>query len=125
MSNISSKLSAVKAEKGKKRALTTEHISWVTQEEVDNFLKIFTSLINIKENQEEEAEEEKDSEDGMADVILFAVRRLSELLKSDIDSLKFPKPIKKTLKILKGFIDFINAKKVLESFQNASNKSNA
>ena len=124
MSNISSKLSAVKAEKGKKRALTTEDIGWVTQEKVDNFLKIFTSLINIKEDQEQ-SEEEKDSEDGVADVILFAVGRLSKLLKCDIDSLKFPKPIKKTLKIFKGFIDFLNAKKVLESFQNASNKSNA
>ena len=124
MSGISFNLSAVKAAKGKIRGLTIEDINWVTQEEVDNFLKIFASLANIKEDPEE-AEEEKDSKDGVANVILFAVGRLSELLKCDTDSLKFPKPIKKTLKILKGFIDFLNAKKILESFQDASHKSNA
>ena len=90
MSNVNSKLSAVKAEKDKKRAVTTEDIGWVTQEEVDNFLKIFSKLVNIEEPNES-PEEGKDSEDGVADVVLFAVGRLSELLQCDINSLKLPK----------------------------------
>ena len=103
------------------RALTTEDIGWVTQEEVGNFLKIFSKLINL-EDPNESPEEGKDSKDGVADVVLFAVGRLSELLQCDIDSLKLPKVFKKTLKILKGFIDFLNAKRILESFQHASPK---
>ena len=90
MSNVNSKLSAVKAEKDKKRAVTTEDIGWVMQEEVDNFLKIFSILVNIEEPNES-PEEGKDSEDGVADVVLFAVGRLSELLQCDINSLKLPK----------------------------------
>ena len=96
MTNINSKLSAVKAEKSKKRPLTTEDIGWVTQEEVDNFLKIFSKLINIKEEDlNENPEEGKDSENGVADIVLFTVGRLSELLQCDIDSLKLPKGLKK------------------------------
>ena len=80
----------MKAEKDKKRAVTTEDIGWVAQEEVDNFLKIFSKLVNIEEPNES-PEEGKDSEDGVADVVLFAVGRLSELLQCDINSLKLPK----------------------------------
>ena len=75
MGNVNSKLSAVKAEKGKKRALTTEDIGWVTQEEVDNFLKIFSKLINKEpEDLNGSAEKGEDSEDGVADVVLFAAQ---------------------------------------------------
>ena len=95
MSNVGSKISAIRGEKGKKRALTTDDIGWIGQEEVANFLKIFSSLIN-KEPEElsDSAEKGKDSENGVADVVPFTASRLSELLQCDIDSFKLPKLLK-------------------------------
>ena len=61
------------------------------------FPKIFSIIID-----EEEAEispvEPKDSEDGTIDIVLTVAKKIRQLLEGDIDSLKLPKIITKSLK---------------------------
>ena len=68
----------------------------VNQHEVEKFLLIFHTLVeNIN------SEESLDNTDGVSDVILTIVLKITELLKKNIDSLKIPEILKVSLKKIK------------------------
>ena len=68
----------------------------VNQNEVEKFLLIFHTLVeNIN------SEESLDNTDGVSDVILTIVLKITELLKKNIDSLKIPEILKVSLKKIK------------------------
>ena len=96
----------------KRRALRKEDFIEISEDEAQNFLKILSVLLLNKEN-ESENEETTDNVDGIGDVVIFTATRISELLLCDIDSLKLPKILKKSLKILKALTDFLKAKDTL------------
>ena len=78
MSNTQSKIRAIR-EKGKKRAVTEEDICDLNDQEVENFLIIFSTLLNKRPDElNESAETAQDSEDGAIDLIIFAASRLSK-----------------------------------------------
>ena len=120
MSNVQSKI----AKDRKRKTESEEEISDINVKEVEIFLKILIEQVNKDpEEIEKEAYSARDSEDGAAlNVILLAVSKLSELLRCDIDSLKLPKFLKSSLKILCAFLDFIKAKKTLETLRDATPK---
>ena len=120
MSNVQSKI----AKDRKRKTESEEEISDINVKEVEIFLKILIEQVNKDpEEIEKEAYSARDSEDGAAlNVILLAVSKLSELLRCDIDSLKLPKFLKSSLKILCAFLDFIKAKKTLETLREATPK---
>ena len=117
MSNINSKKLRLDVEKGKKRQLEDlkeDYIDYINNREIERFLKIF-SIIIAEEGPEEEP---KDSEDGVIDIILTIANKISQLLEGDIDSLKLPKLLSKSLKTLKAIVGLLKVK-------NAKHKSNA
>ena len=68
----------------------------INQHEVEKFLLIFHFLIeNVN------SEESLDSADGVYDLILTIVLKITELLKKNIDSLKIPDMLKVSLKKIK------------------------
>ena len=68
----------------------------VNQHEVEKFLLIFHTLVeNIN------PEESLDNTDGVSDVILTIVLKITKLLKKNIDSLKIPEILKVSLKKIK------------------------
>ena len=68
----------------------------VNQHEVEKFLLIFHTLVeNIN------SEESLDNTDGVSDVMLTIVLKITELLKKNIDSLKIPEILKVSLKKIK------------------------
>ena len=68
----------------------------VNQHEVEKFLLIFHTLVeNIN------SEESLDNTDGVSDMILTIVLKITELLKKNIDSLKIPEILKVSLKKIK------------------------
>ena len=68
----------------------------VNQHEVEKFLLIFHTLVeNIN------SEESLDNTDGVSDVILTIVLKITELLKKNIDSLKIPEILKVSLNKIK------------------------
>ena len=68
----------------------------VNQHKVEKFLSIFHTLVeNIN------PEESLDNTDGVSDVILTIVLKITELLKKNIDSLKIPEILKVSLKKIK------------------------
>ena len=95
-------------EKARKGLLKDLNESYISDREIERFLNIFSMII-----EEEEAEisqvEPKDSEDGAIDIVL---------LEGDIDSLKLPKIITKSLKTLKAIVGLLKLK-------DAKDKSNA
>ena len=108
------KLDVEKAIKGLLKDLNESYIS---DREIERFLNIFSMII-----EEEEAEisqvEPKDSEDGAIDIVLTVAKKISQLLEGDIDSLKLPKIITKSLKTLKAIVGLLKLK-------DAKDKSNA
>ena len=102
----------------KRRALRKEDIIEISEDKAQNFLKILSVLLLNKEN-ENENEETVDNVDGIGDVINFTATKISELLQCDVDSLKLPNILKKSLKILKAFANFLKAKDNLSAFINA------
>ena len=84
----------------------------LNEEEIKKFLLILQELISIA-NQEERSLEEKgdDSVDGAVSILLILAQQISELLESDIDSLEFPKIIKKSLKTSKAILGVFNTVK--------------
>ena len=109
MSNVQSKIKSI-CEKLKRKTVSEEDILYLKEQEVENFLKIFIRLGNSDEEIEKE-DVGKDSEDGTIDIIITATSKLNELLKGDIDSLRLPKLLKRSLKILRSFLNFIKTKK--------------
>ena len=123
MSNVQSKIKSI-CEKLKRKTVS-EDILYLKEQEVENFLKIFIRLGNSDEEIEKE-DVGQDSEDGTLDIIITATSKLNELLKGDIDSLRLPKLLKRSLKILRSFLNFIKTKKIPELLNNAkTEKSNA
>ena len=99
----------------KKRKQLRENESVNNKNEELKFLEILAVIIDKKENNIE-SETENDSVDGITSSILSITERLTEILECDFESLKFPKKVIKVLKkLLKGIIDFFNAKKTLET----------
>ena len=95
--------------------------------EVEIFLKIFVELaIKEPEDLDKLVEKTNGNIDGPAlDAIIFAVSKLRQLLQSDIDSLKLPKALKVSIKLLKTFIEFIHQSKLLKMLKNASSKNHS
>ena len=99
----------------KKRKQLRENESVNNKNEELKFLEILAVIIDKKENNIE-SETENDSVDGITSSILSITERLTEILECDFESLNFPKKVIKVLKkLLKGIIDFFNAKKTLET----------
>ena len=94
------------------------------KKEVEIFLKIFVELaIKEPEDIKKLVESSYGKTDGAGfDAIILAVSKLTELLKTDIDSLKLPNALKVSIKLLKTFLDFLNQNKLLKSLNNASSK---
>ena len=94
------------------------------KKEVEIFLKIFVELaIKEPEDIKKLVESSYGKTDGAGfDAIILAVSKLTELLKTDIDSLKLPNALKVSIKLLKTFLDFLNQNKLLKSLKDASSK---
>ena len=81
----------------------------LNEEEIKIFLLIFQELISIVNEEESSLEEEGGDEGyGAISILLILVKQISELLEGDIDSLEFPKIIKKSPKTLKAFPGVFN-----------------
>ena len=81
----------------------------VNQHEVEKVLLIFHILMeNVN------SEESLDSTDGVSDVVLTIVLKITELLKKNIDSLKIPEILKVSLKKIKELLN-------LKTEQNTNN----
>ena len=121
MANVQTKIATSR----KRKAENEIEISILEEKEIEIFLKILVELV-IKEPEETEKliKEGIDRPDGAKlDVLLIAVSKLRELLKTDIDSLNLPSFMKTSIKLLKTFIDFLNASKILHSIKkNATSK---
>ena len=95
----------------------------VNQHEVEKFLLIFHTLVeNIN------SEESLDNTDGVSDVILTIVLKITELLKKNIDSLKIPEILKVSLKKIKELFNLkteknTNNAKSTDETEEASNIS--
>ena len=95
----------------------------VNQHEVEKFLLIFHTLVeNIN------SEESLDNTDGVSDVILTIVLKITELLKKNIDSLKIPEILKVSLKKIKELFNLkteqnINNAKSTDETKEASKTS--
>ena len=87
----------------------------LNEEEIKKFLLIFQELISIANKKEscleESLEEEGDSVDGTVSILLILAQQFSELLEGDVDSLEFPKIIKKLLKSLEAILRVFNTGK--------------
>ena len=94
------------------------------KKEVEIFLKIFVELaIKEPDDIKKLVESSYGKTDGAGfDAIILAVSKLTELLKTDIDSLKLPNALKVSIKLLKTFLDFLNQSKLLKSLKDASSK---
>ena len=117
MSNINSKKFRLDVEKAKKKELEDlkeDYIDYINDREIERFLKIF-SIIKAEEGPEEEP---KDNEDSAIDINLTIANKISQLLEGDIDSLKLPKLLSKSLKTLKAIVGLLKVK-------NAKDQSNA
>ena len=98
----------------KRRKPLRENKNVNNENEELKFLEILAVIIDKKENNIE-SETENDSVNGITSSILTIAGRLTEILECDFESLNFPKKVIKVLKMLKGIINFFNAKKALET----------
>ena len=120
---VSSKENNAAKNNSKKRKIEQENIEGfagkihkkhlkLNEEEIKKFLLIFQELISIA-NEEESSSEEggSDSVDGAVSIFLIQAQQISELLEGVVDSLEFPKIIKKSLKTLKAILGVFNTVK--------------
>ena len=78
-------------------------------QEVSKFLLIFEEITNNMTSKEYPEEET----DGIVtDTLTIICNLITDLLKNNIDSLSIPKPLKKTLKILKTVFKIINEREL-------------
>lgn len=78
-------------------------------QEVSKFLLIFKEITNNMTSKEYPEEET----DGIVtDTLTIICNLITDLLKNNIDSLSIPKPLKKTLKILKSVFKIINEREL-------------
>ena len=123
MSNVESKIKT--EERASKRNHLSEDTFYLKEVEAENFLQILSRVSHSEEELEELDTLEGsgiDREDGTLDIIILAASKLHELLNGDIDTLKLPQILKKSLKLLKTFIKFIKSKKILETFNSGPDK---
>ena len=124
MSSVESKIKTAERP-SKRKHLSEEDTFYLKEVEVENFLQILSRVSHSEEELEELETSEGsgiDRKDGTLDIIILAASKLHELLKGDIDALKLPQILKKSLKLLKAFIKFIKSKKILETFNNTPNE---
>ena len=124
MSNVESKIKTAERP-SKRKHLSEEDTFYLKEVEVENFLQILSRVSHSEEELEKLETSEGsgiDRENGTLDIIILAASKLHELLKGDIDALKLPQILKKSLTLLKAFIKFIKSKKILETFNNAPDK---
>ena len=72
----------------------------INQHEVEKFLLIFHILMETVSS-----EENLDNTDGVSDMILTIILKITELLKKNIESLKIPEILKIALKKIKSLFD--------------------
>ena len=124
MSNVESKIKT-EERASKRKHLSEEDTFYLKEVVVENFLQILSRVSHSEEELEELETLEGsgiDREDDTLDIIILAASKLHELLKGDIDALKLPQILKKSLKLLKAFIKFIKSKKIVETFNNPLDK---
>ena len=124
MSNVESKIKT-EERASKRKYLSEEDTFYLKEVVVENFLQILSRVSHSEEELEELETLEGsgiDREDDTLDIIILAASKLHELLKGDIDALKLPQILKKSLKLLKAFIKFIKIKKIVETFNNPLDK---
>ena len=84
----------------------------LNEEEINKFLLILQEFISIANEEESSLEEEGgDSVGGRVRIFLILAQQISELLEVDIDSLEFPKIVKKSFKTLKAILGVFNTVK--------------
>ena len=124
MSNVESKIKT-EERASKRKHLSEEDTFYLKEVVVENFLQILSRVSHSEEELEELETLEGsgiDREGDTLDIIILAASKLHELLKGDIDALKLPQILKKSLKLLKAFIKFIKSKKIVETFNNPLDK---
>ena len=74
-----------------------KNIEDFAQKEIKKFLLIFQELISIANDEESSLEEGGNSIDSAVSILLILAQQIWELIKGEIDSLEFPKIVKKSL----------------------------
>ena len=82
-------------ESAQKKNLEVIYQTNINNKEIERFLKIFSIIIE----KEEETLQPADSEDGVVDILIAIARKITELLKKDIDTLNLPPVLVKPQKV--------------------------
>lgn len=99
----------IEKKKIKKEINEINEKSKAENQEVSKFLLIFEEITNNMTSKEYPEEET----DGIVtDTLTIICNLITDLLKNNIDSLSIPKPLKKTLKILKTVFKIINEREL-------------
>ena len=92
-----------------KSTLKTNTNSDITNQEIENFLKIFSAVINQIENEGKSSNQVTDTEDKNKRYITNNGEETRKFLQQDIDSLNLSEIIKKPVKALKAIVAFVRA----------------
>ena len=83
-----------------KNTLKANMNSDIANQEIENFLKIFSVVINQIKNEGKSNNKVTYAEDGIKDMLLTTGEEIYKLLQQDIDLFNLPEIIKKALKTL-------------------------
>lgn len=83
-----------------KNTLKANTNSDIANQEIENFLKIFSVVINQIKNEGKSNNKVTHAEDGIKDMLLTIGEEIYKLLQQDIDLFNLPEIIKKALKTL-------------------------
>lgn len=83
-----------------KNTLKANTNSDIANQEIENFLKIFSVVINQIKNEGKSNNKVTYAEDGIKDMLLTIGEEIYKLLQQDIDLFNLPEIIKKALKTL-------------------------
>ena len=92
-----------------KNTLKTNTNSDITNQEIENFLKIFSAVINQIENKGKSNNQVTDTEDKNKRYVTNNGEETRKFLQQDIDSLNLSEIIKKPVKALKAIVAFVRA----------------
>ena len=92
-----------------KSTLKTNTNSDITNQEIENFLKIFSAVINQIENEGKSNNQVTDTEDKNKRYVTNNGEETRKFLQQDIDSLNLSDIIKKPVKALKAIVAFVRA----------------
>lgn len=92
-----------------KSTLKTNTNSDITNQEIENFLKIFSAVINQIENEGKSNNQVTDTEDKNKRYVTNNGEETRKFLQQDIDSLNLSGIIKKPVKALKAIVAFVRA----------------